>query len=225
MQPYSHDWRVRVMAALERGERRRDVAECFAVSVPTITRWVRRRGNRWAGPEAGAWATRLRLDALRAALPARLTDRADATLAEQCAWWRKQSGVQVSTATMSRALTLLGLDPAKKVAAGLRTAGSGPGWPGARRSPRSGPRTWSSWTRPAATWAPPRRTPEPRVATARRPWHPGIRASTRPWSRPCTLRASGRCAVRWGDHDGVLRRVRPTRARPHAAAGSGRGRR
>jgi hypothetical protein len=29
-------------------------------------------------------------------------------LAEQCAWWRDVSGVAVSTATMSRALTRLG---------------------------------------------------------------------------------------------------------------------
>jgi transposase len=97
------------MAALERGERRRDVAERFAVSMPTITRWVRRRretGGLAPKPVPGPPA--VKLAALRAALPARLTERADATLADQCAWWREQSGVQVSTATMSRALTRLG---------------------------------------------------------------------------------------------------------------------
>jgi transposase len=109
MQPYSQDLRVRVMAALERGERRGDVADRFAVSVPTITRWVRRRretGGLAPTPVPGPPA--VKLNALRAALPARLTDHADATLADQCAWWREQSGVQVSTATMSRALTRLG---------------------------------------------------------------------------------------------------------------------
>jgi len=43
-----------------------------------------------------------------AALPERLVEHADATLDEQCAWWRAASGVTVSTATMSRALTRLG---------------------------------------------------------------------------------------------------------------------
>jgi hypothetical protein len=47
------------------------------------------------------------MGALLDALPGRLVERADATLAEQCAWWRDVSGVEVSTATMSRALTRL----------------------------------------------------------------------------------------------------------------------
>jgi transposase len=46
--------------------------------------------------------------AVMAALPERLVEHADATLAEQCTWWREASGVTVSTATMSRALTRLG---------------------------------------------------------------------------------------------------------------------
>ncbi len=50
----------------------------------------------------------VKTEALLAALPERLAEHADATLGEQCAWWREASGVQVSTATMSRALTRLG---------------------------------------------------------------------------------------------------------------------
>ena len=97
------------MAAIDRGERREEVAERFAVSVPTITRWVRRRR------ETGGLAATLvpgpparKMGALMDALPGRLVERADATLAEQCAWWHERSGVEVSTATMSRALTRLG---------------------------------------------------------------------------------------------------------------------
>jgi hypothetical protein len=45
---------------------------------------------------------------LPAALPDRLAGHADATLAEHCSWWREVSGWEVSTATMSRALTELG---------------------------------------------------------------------------------------------------------------------
>jgi transposase len=96
------------MAAVDRGEPRDRVAERFSVSVPTITRWVRRRretGGLAAKPVPGPPA--VKLGALLAALPERLATRADATLAEQCAWWYKVSGLAVSTATMSRALTRL----------------------------------------------------------------------------------------------------------------------
>jgi transposase len=108
MRPYSEDLRERVMAAVDRGERREEVAERFSVSVPTITRWVRRRretGGLAATPVTGPPA--VKMAALMEALPGRLADWADATLAEQCAWWQGQSGVEVSTATMSRALTRL----------------------------------------------------------------------------------------------------------------------
>lgn len=109
MRPYSEDLRERVMAAIDRGERREAVAECFSVSVPTITRWVRRRretGGLAAKPVPGPPA--VKLGALLDALPEQLIECADATLAEQCSWWRQRSGVEVSTATMSRALTRLG---------------------------------------------------------------------------------------------------------------------
>jgi transposase len=108
MRPYSEDLRTRVVAAVDRGERRGVVAERFAVSIPTITRWVRRRrqtGGLAATPVPGPSA--VKTAALMAALPARLAQRADATLTEQCAWWREHSGVQVSTATMSRAIARL----------------------------------------------------------------------------------------------------------------------
>jgi transposase len=109
MRPYSEDLRERVMAAIDRGERREAVAERFSVAVPTITRWVRRRretGGLAAKPVPGPPA--VKMGALMDALPGRLVERADATLAEQCAWWHERSGVEVSTATMSRALTRLG---------------------------------------------------------------------------------------------------------------------
>jgi transposase len=103
------------------GLRRAAVSEQFSVSVPTITRWLRLKR------ETGALAPRpvpgppaVKLTALLAGLPERLAERADATLEEQCAWWREVSGVEVSTATMSRALARLGWTR-KKVADGQRT--------------------------------------------------------------------------------------------------------
>src|SRR5215210_7882799 len=126
MRPYSEDLRERVMAAIDRGERREEVAERFSVSVPTITRWVRRRretGGLAAKPVPGPPAAKM--GALMDALPGRLVERADATLAEQCAWWHERSGVRVSTATMSRALTRMGCTR-KKVAEGERAERGGP---------------------------------------------------------------------------------------------------
>jgi transposase len=109
MRPYSEDLRERVMVAVDRGEARDEVAERFSVSVPTITRWVRRRretGGLAPTPVPGPPA--VKMNALLEALPERLAERADATLEEQCSWWYAVAGVEVSTATMSRAITRLG---------------------------------------------------------------------------------------------------------------------
>ena len=109
MKPYSEDLRTRVVGAVATGAPRKEVATTFAVSVPTIERWLRqqrRTGSLAPKPVPGPVA--VKTEALLAALPERLAERADATLAELCAWWRAASGVMVSTATMSRALTRLG---------------------------------------------------------------------------------------------------------------------
>ena len=79
MKPYSEDLRERVVAAVERGTKRSDVVEAFAVSLPTIKRWLKQRR------ETGGLAT---LDA-------------------HCSWWQETTGGEVSTATMSRAITAL----------------------------------------------------------------------------------------------------------------------
>ena len=43
MKSYSKDLRLKVLAAVDRGMSRKEVAEVFGVSVPTIKRWLRRR--------------------------------------------------------------------------------------------------------------------------------------------------------------------------------------
>jgi transposase len=109
MRAYSEDLRERVIRAVEAGRPRDEVAARFEVSVPTIERWVRLKRDtgglarrRVPGPVA------VKTAGLGAVLPERLAEHADATLAEQCMWWREVSGFEVSTATMSRALTRLG---------------------------------------------------------------------------------------------------------------------
>ena len=43
MNAYSKDLRLRVLAAVDRGERREEIVRLFGVSVATIGRWLRRR--------------------------------------------------------------------------------------------------------------------------------------------------------------------------------------
>ena len=100
---------MRVVEAVDAGMARAEVARVFAVSLPTIKRWIRRRCETGAvackaipGPVA------VKTAGLRAALPGRLVRRPDATLDEHCAWWRQASGHQLSRATMSRAIAAVG---------------------------------------------------------------------------------------------------------------------
>ena len=108
MKPYSEDLRQRVVAAVERGTKRSAVVETFAVSLPTIKRWLKqRRETGELAPKPIPGPPAIKRDALLEALPARLAEHADATLEEQCAWWRETAETEVSTATMSRAITAL----------------------------------------------------------------------------------------------------------------------
>ncbi len=109
MRPYSEDLRWRVVAAVEGGMERAEAVRVFAVSLPTIKRWLKRRretGDLAPRPVPGPPA--VKEGALLAALPDRLAACSDATLDEHCSWWREASGVEVSAATMSRAITALG---------------------------------------------------------------------------------------------------------------------
>ena len=109
MKAYSEDLRERVVRAVVVGTPRGGVAALFAVSIPTIERWLRlKRETGSVAPRPLLGPPAVKTNALLAALPERLAERADATLEEQCTWWHEVSGVEVSTATMSRALTRLG---------------------------------------------------------------------------------------------------------------------
>ena len=104
MKAYSEDLRERVVRAVAIGTPRDEVAATFAVSVPTIERWLRlKRETGSLAPKPVPGPVAVKTAAVMAALPARLGEHADATLGEHCSWWRAASGVAVSTATMSRA--------------------------------------------------------------------------------------------------------------------------
>ena len=109
MRGYSEDLRERVIAAVASGTPREEVVWRYAVSLATIKRWLKQ----WR--ETGDLALKrspgrpgVKIGPLVDALPERLAGYADATLDEQCSWWREVSGVEVSTATMSRATARVG---------------------------------------------------------------------------------------------------------------------
>ena len=114
MKQYPADCRDRLLRALDAGLARAEATRTFGVTERTIRRWQQQRR------ETGAVAPKRRRGRRRhigmgaeAALRAQVAAQPDATLAEHCARWSTDHGVTVSAATMSRALTRLGL-PLKK---------------------------------------------------------------------------------------------------------------
>jgi transposase len=109
MRGYSEDLRERVIAAVASGTPREEVVWRYAVSLATLKRWLkqwRETGDLAVKPIPGRPG--VKIGALVEALPARLAEHGDATLDEQCSWWREVSGGEVSAATMSRAIHRLG---------------------------------------------------------------------------------------------------------------------
>jgi transposase len=112
MRAYSMDLRERVVAAVDRGMTQEQAATIFGVSVNTVGRYrARRRDTGSLAPTAHRHGPVPEKKArVQAWLPARLDAAADATLAEHTAALAEQTGVVVSTATMSRAITTLPAD-------------------------------------------------------------------------------------------------------------------
>ena len=114
MKAYSKDLRLRVLAAVDRGMPRKEVAETLGVPVSTIKRYLRLRrqtGDVRPKPIPGPPARKRAV--LEEGLLAQVWHNPDLTLAEHCELFEEVHGVEVSTATMSRALKRLSL-PLKK---------------------------------------------------------------------------------------------------------------
>ncbi len=108
MKAYSKDLRLKVLEAVDRGMPRKEVARIFGISMPSIKRWLRRRresGDVEPSPVPGPPARKGAL--LDEWLPGRLENDPDPTLAEHCEAFEEDSGVKVSTATMSRRISRL----------------------------------------------------------------------------------------------------------------------
>jgi putative transposase len=109
MNAYSEDLRQRIVTAVAAGQSQSAVAARFAVSLASVKRYVRQ----WR--IAGTLAARRHPGKARA-IPPEADDRLralfvadpDATLAEYCARWERETGVAVSASTMCRAQQRLG---------------------------------------------------------------------------------------------------------------------
>ena len=109
MKPYSKDLRIRVLAAVDRGRPREEIAQTFSVSVPTIKRWLKRR-RETGGVEAFAIPGRPRVKgaALEGWLPEHLENNDDLTLEEHReAFEEAHRGTTVSASTVGRAIARL----------------------------------------------------------------------------------------------------------------------
>jgi transposase len=106
MKPYSKDLRLRVLAAVDAGTPREEVAKTFSVSMPTIKRWLKRRretGDVEPEPIPGRPARKGAM--LRGWLPEHLRANDDLTLEEHREAFEERFGEEVSTSTIGRAIS------------------------------------------------------------------------------------------------------------------------
>jgi transposase len=108
MKPYSKDLRLRVLAVVDAGTPREEVAKTFSVSMPTIKRWLRRRretGDVEPEPIPGRPAKKGVM--LKGWLPRHLKANDDLTLEEHREAFEEEFGEEVSTSTIGRAISAL----------------------------------------------------------------------------------------------------------------------
>src|ERR671913_2578521 len=114
MRPYSNDLRLRVLAAVDRGMPREEIARVFSVSAPTVRRYLKlRRETGDVEPKPVPGPPARKGAALEAALPTQVSRNPDLTLEEHGELFHEEHGTEVSAASVSRALKKLGL-PLKK---------------------------------------------------------------------------------------------------------------
>ena len=112
MRAYSMDLRERVVAAVDAGMTQPQAAAVFGVSVSTVERYLARRRatGSLAATEQRHGPVPQKKARLHAWLPARLDAAADATLAEHVTAFAQAEGIEVSLASMSRAIASLPAD-------------------------------------------------------------------------------------------------------------------
>ena len=115
MKAYSFDLRQRIVAAVEGGQSKRDVARRFQVSRATVGRYLTAwsRAGELAPKTPPGRPAQLTADDL-AAIVVQVTASPDATLAEHAATWAEAGGPRVSQWTLGRAIRRLKLTRKKR---------------------------------------------------------------------------------------------------------------
>ena len=109
MKAYSQDLRQRVLRAVDAGQTQAEIAKTFAVSVATIKRYLKqRREIGHVQPKAIPGRPAKKGAVLQAHLRAQLEAHPDATREEHCQLFKAEQGLEVSTASISRARAALG---------------------------------------------------------------------------------------------------------------------
>lgn len=115
MKAYSYDLRQRVLRAVDQGRPRAEIVIVFAISLATLKRYLKlRRETGDVKPKAIPGRPAKKGAALQAGLQSQLDAYPDATLEEHGQIWEITQGVQVSTASMSRAIQRLNWTRKKK---------------------------------------------------------------------------------------------------------------
>jgi transposase len=115
MQAYSQDLRQRILQSVDQGKPRAEIIKMFDVSRATIKRYLKlRRETGEVRAKAIPGRPSKKGAVLQAGLQPQLEAYPDATLAEHCHYWETTQGVQVSSATMSRAIQRLDWTRKKK---------------------------------------------------------------------------------------------------------------
>lgn len=110
LKQYSVDLRERLLGAIDAGLSQAEASCLFGVGTSTITRWRQQRretGSLAPKPRSGRRPV-IGPDQTEA-LRRQVATSPDATLADHCAQWARDHGVQLSVAGMSRAIRRLGI--------------------------------------------------------------------------------------------------------------------
>jgi transposase len=115
MRAYSQDLRQCILRAVDQGQPRAEIIKTFAVSRSTIKHSLKlRRETGNVKPKAIPGRPSKKGAALHTGLLPQLAAHPDATLVEYCQLWEAMHGIQVSSATMSRAIRRLNWTRKKK---------------------------------------------------------------------------------------------------------------
>src|SRR5260370_18808867 len=109
MRAYSQDRRQQVLRAVDEGQSRTQIIKRFHVSLATIKRYVKlRRETGTVLPRPIPGRPSKKGAALQMGVQELLEAHPEASQQEYCQWWEAEHGMQVSRASMSRAIHATG---------------------------------------------------------------------------------------------------------------------